>query len=135
MEVAIPEDISKYPTEVQAGIEALRAARALKRAEREEDAKDHFSTAICAAGEYLSEAVKDGVIEYDARGNPRTIDGRKYIFDNSVNLKNLISSQQLLTTGKDGSENALNIAILNRTKDTPMRAEDVSEAEVMREIT
>lgn len=128
-----PVDNSQLP-EVQAGIEALRSYREMKRVKLEEDTKDCAAIVINKIASWAKEVCDDGVTQHDSKGNPYKEDGRKYLFENSGRLKDVVATQQLITTGKDGSENSINVAILNRVKEAPVHSDDVDGAETIRVI-
>lgn len=66
------------------------------------------------------------------------VDGREgwqYLYENSANSKNEAATMAMLVTGKDPESSNINVAILNRVKSEPIRADDGEDEVVVQDLS
>lgn len=131
----IPKLTGREPDYAVPAIQALIERKELERQELFEESKTCYAVVLNEQAKWLEKTAKGTVDQFTGNGVKYTIEGNQFLFENAGNLKNVISAQQLLTTGQDGSQNSVNLAILNRVKESPISAEMIEGAETVRVIS
>lgn len=130
-QVLLPElspDAPDYAKNALASVKEMQLVEA-------EKAKGYALNAISKTMKWLSD-VADGteaVVQVDSKGRSYTIEGPQYIFEHALQTKAMMGSIDIATGTQAAMVNAMQSAILGRTKEPPRRVNhlDIEAEEVV----